>query len=284
MESIVNLIAKATDCVEFKHAAEEQMKRLTIPTMVVDMWWYGSRNSIEQIHFYFLRYCKEKLVEFMESDEPQLLSTASVGENQWEQNQHLTEGAVTPWIMKTKEKENKKDVPTTTFLPNVTDNVSILFHALFTQIGFDQEYYERYNGFALLPSVQMPANNRDIDLDFCSIEPYLGDHNYRLMEYCSFTPGTEEVVQDRFHLSDASGILVTRKRREDVNDPYLCGALSSFTTMFAVNRSSTNPRDRTEGVKVVGDHVGVACEYSEMKSLFQVLTVSTKIENVDFDF
>lgn len=271
MAKIVDIIADATKCTEFKDSCNTYMSVNMIPPGVLDFWFYGCRNSKEQYNSNFLIYQMLSLSKLLKK--PIKIDPEGTQVSKWEERPEIAK-ELEPWLMQTKEKENDVSLEVKDYLPNFVDNISCVFQALTSQVGFDMDVFEEEHTFALLPSVQMPANNRDLDLDYCSKENYSGCSDYKMLEYISHQKGTERDVIDRFNLSEAHHILVSCRRREKVEDEKLREVLSPYTTTFDVTSTSSKGRDRHNGAKTVGDLVGVATDFDEVNDLFTLLTVS----------
>lgn len=268
VQKIVDIIATATDCSEFKECSDAYLSQDFIPPMAIDFWYYGCRPGEKDYNPTFMQFVRRKLEDQINSDTKM---SADGIDSKWASHKNF-DRVIKDWLFQTKEKENFHGNSVEDYLPCVDAQSDFLFQSLTTQIAFCQDTFDDKKKFALLPSVQMPCNNRDVDLDYCTNRHYQGKEP-KMFEYVSFQHGTEDNDQSRWSLSEGHCILVERKRRNDV-DQDLGKLLSSYTTMFDLATTDTKARTRYHGVKTVGDHVGVTCTFETASKLFEILTVS----------
>ena len=163
VEKISNIISTATDCTEFEEKCKVHITNGEVPPMMIDFWYHGCRTSEEDMNFNFMAYVQQKLEKTMSGKQAKM---QRFGENwvdiKWTQHPNLSM-TIKDWLFHAKERENL-DSTINDFLPRLDDQVDFCFQALTTQMAFCSDTYEKDGKFALLPSVQMPCNNRDIDL------------------------------------------------------------------------------------------------------------------------
>ena len=279
VQGICNIQSKATDCKECADYCESHVSSDKIPPKMLDFWLAESRTTEETHNAPFMSTFEEVLEDHMKEEELHA-QTEDGGENvwkkpdsKWEKKQSLLNKGNDEWTMAHKELGNTGKVEN--YFPFIEDFADSCFHSLTTPMGFDMDEFTENKTFGLRPSTQMPANNRDVEKAYIqnSVDQANGGHN--MFECLTNQPGTEEDEETRYRSTDGHFILVKRLRREDVDDEDLRGRLSSHTHMSNIQSTETNKKTRWNGVKIVGDHVGVGCDCKEASDLFEVLTAST---------
>lgn len=266
MTTIVQIIAKATDCMEFEAEAMKYIDNNQIPPMVLDFWIYGAKTSLHSMRTKFMERFMYKMKTYMK--EPKYLETPETKELltfKTYENLQTFKGSF--WNFD-RESENTQTFPK--YTPALEQNTSLAFHALMSHPSFEIQHYQQDPPqFALHVGAQPACNNRGLDINFASDK-----ENGAMWEYM-INLKTNESFEDNssFQLSDGHYILAKRCRRENIADDKKAKALAPFCHLWAVAGNSNELRE--SGVKFVGDPVDVACEYKDMCALFKLLTVST---------
>ena len=280
IEAIIEVQAKATDCDEYRKHCQKFLEKDVIPPNMIDFWYHGSRTSIESINNQFILDVRGRMqdvlsgkCEMLTSKKPKIPIPDASSTKAWEKDKQITSVAVEPWSLAAKEKENRQDFTPAKFFPMVSDYVDVIFHALTTQIAFDFKGHKSGGEFALHPSVQAAVNNRDVDVEWVSRKNYNGGMDAGMFEFVTNQPGTENLRDERWNLSEGHYILVSRVRRQNAPDG-VREILAPYTHMMEIQTTSVEKSTRQQGIKTLGDHVGVACSLQTVADLYKVLTVS----------
>ena len=271
-EVIVRIQAKATDSVEFLEHCQEEISKGKIPRPMIDFWYHGCMTSNENCNDNFMIRCTNILSLFLSDNVPQLTIDQALPKK-WESHHQITKTQSKIWNMSQNEDENKGAF--SDYFPGVEESTDLSFHSLFTSMAFDyQAYHEDGSNpkFHLLPSCQVPCNNRDVSKDYLhKPDGKLGS----MFQYVTQQQEAKLSLDGRYSNSSGVYILNTRRRREKVSDPYLKEELLSNTHMMDITSTGDNSVTRWKGVKTLGDHVSLRTTFDEMHELYKILTVST---------
>ena len=270
IETIAKVVSEATDCKEFQEHCNSEIEKGLIPTKLLEMWMYGSKHCETTINNTFLDYVKTELIDFQE--EKLFLCLDKLDKDVAESNQDyagILASGTRIWSLE--ENESLNDDTMYDYLPGQTLQIPPAIHALLTHMAFDNYTYEKHKEFALVLSTQPPVNNRDFSMAFAK-----PDDNKKpgMFDYVTFKEGTASEKNTKLQIGIGHYMLAKRVRREDVEDSHIKNILSPYTTMFNIQQTTQTNISRFEGVKLVGDPVGISCPYEDMCDLFTTLTVS----------
>ena len=267
---ISEIISEATACQEFKAYCEQECKKGSFPPQLINMWFFESRAAEELYNQYFLAEIRKHLKDHLTKNI--LLKTPEVKE-QLDGNssefQTLFQTGTKVWDLQNN--EVGMDEPPKSYLPNTKQNMSFIWHALNSHVAFDYQTYQKNKNFALHLSTQPAVNNRDFSQERAKPDPKTLESSM----YCFVAnkPNTKKQDPDRFLTGDGHFLLCKRVRRDEVMDEYLQKNLAPYTHMQKICEISGSNVSRDSGIKCLGDHVSVACNFDDINDLFKVLTV-----------
>ena len=281
MLQVGKALADATGSTELLTCAQEHINSGKIPKAVIDHWFHGSRPNGFTLNTGFLCHMQKLTSDTLQGDN-HFLSVENlptdISEDDDDFNTILTSGK-SDWNMGYHEAGNHKTA--NAYFPKQKMEIPITLHALFVNMGFDHRMHQQEQKFALWPSTQPAANNRDFEMLYAKKNPEMSNL-FSMFEYATSKPGslTTDDDNDRLGFSDACVLLSQRVRRDQVNDKAIAKILAPNTHMHKISSTRENPVTREKGIKILGDHVPIACPYSEMCKLFKICTVSSDLINV----
>jgi hypothetical protein len=266
------IIADATDSTEFLEYCKGEIQNNKIPDKLLNFMFIGCRVSEITTNAVFINWLYENLEEMLEN--PSYVSIEKlpklIADDSKDFSDILTSGE-TGWNLEFDEGQNQEEFYD--YFPKQKRTLSPAFHSLTTTMGFDHKEYATNKDFHLVVSTQPPVNNRDFNMTYAQPSKSTG---HSLFCYMTNHPSTANINKnEKVTLSDGHYILAKRVRREKVSDEQIKERLSPYGHMHA-NQSYLDPKtvNRETGVKILGDHVGVNCQYEDACQFFQVLTVS----------
>ena len=269
VRKIVDIISNATNSIEFRDACQPFIDQGIIPPYLLDFWYVGCRTSKESFNIPFMKQFKNRLEKHRNGTIPKM-DVNVIGSENFEDSDDMKNN-YPDWTLSQNEANNNENI--TTYLPKISIQSSAIFHALTTQMAFDQESFESDGKFRLYLSTQPPVNNRDINVNMMNTWSTTNPEKPGMFDYVAGRPGLKG-SDTRFNLSEGHRIVMEMKRSEDVADANLRPNLSPFTTMFPVTGTGSG-KDRKSGVKTVGDQVGVGLTVETANKLYKIFTVST---------
>jgi hypothetical protein len=267
--SIIEVLSNATECHEFKTACLAFVNNGMVPPNLVDFWYFGNRNCKEDFKNNFMDHIQKRLKSVLDPTF-QKLTPPSSDMSKARENETSFRATEKTWLMSSNEIENEGEL--LEYCPHIIENVENSFHSLLCQVSFDEDSWKKSNQFCLHLTVQPSGNNRDIEEKEVSAKNYSGGNDYEKLEYAAQCPGTEKANNDRFSSTAGQYLLVKRVRRDSVTNEYCKNNLAPYSHMFRIQKKGDNV-GRYEGVKTVGDHVGVSPDFEDVENLFEILTV-----------
>lgn len=303
IKKVAGIMKKATDSTEFEEYCEHFFAKNQIPPKVLDFWFYGQRTSNEDFDVIFIGQCLNRLKQWLAEPKYLQISDELFKEDPttdekgnplpppkklWLDKKafpHIVVPGKKTYSLSTKEAGNSGKFKDYFF--GEEETLSITQHALFTQMSFDHVSYHTEGEFALWLATQPPVNNRDFD-----IARAVHEEN-SMWHYSTNSPELKNSRDDTMKNSAGQYILASRIRREKfpvsdkakekATDQYLKDNLSPYTTMQEIIAHDSFPGlTRDEGIKTLGDHVGMQVTFVEAKELFKILTVRKRNKMIYF--
>ena len=263
-------MSEATKSPEFKTECEKYMSKGTIPPLLLDFWYNGSRNCYEAFNLGLIKRFRTMLEKHIEGTQRKL--DARLCEKSNHESAPSIKETYKRWTLDQDEANNDQDM--LQYLPTIAVQSNSIFHALTTQPGFCIDSFQQDGKFRMYMNCQPPVNNRDIKVSLMNTINVSNPKERGMFDYAVYTKATKKDGNERFNLSEGHRVLHERKPRANVSQDDLAQVLSPFSTMFPMATTSTNRKDRRTGVKILGDPVAVGCTFESANRLFKTLTVS----------
>ena len=281
---LIDVISKATACSEFKTICTTNfLDRGLFPPEVLDHWYLASRNDKAAFNHQFLQKAQSVLKKVLEQGLK--MDASKLDTSKYESCGDFV-GPKHTWDPQD-ETGNPvdKDVDILDYFESISTKTDFNFEALTSQFAFDQNSRQLNSKYALVPLAMQPINTRPVSVNWVTNQKnWDGRGQYKMFEYVSSHPATmNERDKDRMKGNQLYVILAKRQRRDQVNHP-LKHKLSSATPTWPIQTTENFTATRETGVKVVGDHVSVACDFQAVADLFEALTVSPKSQKFNFVF
>ena len=266
---IVESLASATSCNEFSHACKPFIDEGVAPPPMVDHWIHQQRNSDRDFNRHFGSNLKKMLLTSHIGKDPTLLCIPPKLNTHIEDMAKSFSNNFSEWNL---ENEISNEGNFEDYFPGVRHDVDNCFWALFTNLGFCEKTLRREKKFSLYLHCQPTVNNRDIELAWVNER---SGRNQSPLEYLTqLTDASKNARHDEMEQSDAHHILLCRQPRDSVENHYLLRSLACHHHMWEKASTAGDKEDRSTGLKIAGDQVGVIATENAAFELFEALTVS----------